>query len=211
MLMTKEQAPNVVQAKVNLVVFLLNRVHYAIDIEPIQQIIEMVTITPVLKTEAWMEGVINYHGFSIPVINLRRHFGMAVLPYRWHTPIILVNIEQHQVGLIVDDVLDVSSVAANEIVDPRAVLPLGMPDTPLLKGIIQTEENITLLLDLSHLFDQVQVRALSVATRSLSEPTPQPPTAPLKAAKKKRGDALAKKAVQAPAATPPQKTDADSA
>lgn len=177
MLMAKEQIPEVTQAKADLVVFLLNQVRYAIAIEPIQQIIEMVTITPVLKTEAWMEGVINYHGFSIPVINLRRHFGMTVLPYRWHTPIILVNIAQHQFGLIVDDVLDVLTLPAAQIVDPKIILPLGVPETPLLKGIIQGEDNITLMIDLSHLFDQVQVRALSAATGALHGDAPQPESA----------------------------------
>lgn len=202
MLMVKEQIPEVLQAKENLVVFLLNQVHYAIAIEPIQQIIEMVTITPVLKTESWMEGVINYHGFSVPVINLRRHFDMMVVPYRWHTPIILVNISQHQVGLIVDEVLDVLTLPADQIVDPKVILPLGMPDTPLLKGIIQTNENITLLLDLAHLFDQVQVHALNAATNALSGQSPQPAD-PFKAAKKKRPSA--------PKVNPSTTTDAENA
>jgi purine-binding chemotaxis protein CheW len=189
MLMAQEQRPDVVQA--NLVVFLLNRIHYAIGIEPIQQIIEMVTITPVLKTEAWMEGVINYHGASIPIINLRRHFGMQVVPYRWHTPIILANITGRLVGLIVDDVLDVLTVPAAQITNPHMILPGGIPETPLLKGIIQTEQNITLLLDLEHLFDQVQVRALSAATNALGEQSLPSATVTLKAAKKKQ-DAGAK-------------------
>lgn len=169
MLMTKESTPDILQNNTNLVIFRLNRIHYAIAIESIQQIIEMVTITPVLKTEAWMEGVINYHGASIPVVNLRRHFGMEVVPYRWHTPIILVNISDHSVGLIVDDVLDVAVISQEQIVGPHSILPPGVPETPLLKGIIQTEKNITLLLDPAHLFDQVQVRALSAAAEALGE------------------------------------------
>ncbi len=170
----------------NLVIFRLNNVYYAIAIEPIQQIIEMVTITPVLKTQEWMEGVINYHGFSIPVINLRRHFGVEVVPYGWHTPIILVSIARHQVGLIVDDVLDVLAIPVEKIVNPQSILPVGIPEIPLLKGIIQVEKNITFLLDLEHLFDQMQVRALSAATGALNADAPQPASS-VKTAKKKRG------------------------
>lgn len=169
MLMTKESTPDILQNKEDLVIFRLNRIHYAVAIESIQQIIEMVTITPVLKTEAWMEGVINYHGVSIPVVNLRRHFGMEVVPYRWHTPIILINIAEHSVGLIVDDVLDVTAISRQQIVGSRAILPAGVPETPLMKGIIQAENKIVLLLDLAHLFDQVQVRALSAAAEVLGE------------------------------------------
>lgn len=176
----------IIQTITSLVIFRLNNVYYAIAIEPIQQIIEMVTITPVLTTQEWMEGMINYHGFSTPVVNLRRHFGVDVMPYGWHTPIILVSIASHQVGLIVDDVLDVLAIPTERIVDPQSILPVGIPEIPLLKGIIQAEKNITFLLDLEHLFDQMQVRALGVATGALNVDAPQP-ALPVKAAKKKRG------------------------
>ncbi len=173
MLMTKENTPNILQNKTDLVIFRLNRIDYAITVESIQQIIEMVVIIPVLNTNEWMEGIINYHGASVPVVNLRRHFGMDVVPYRWHTPIILVNIFERRVGLIVDEVLDVLAVPEEQIIDPRLILPPGVPQVSLLKSIIQTERNITLLLDLAHLFDQVQVLALSAATHALNKKTTQ--------------------------------------
>ena len=169
MLMTKDYTSNIASDVANLVIFRLNHVHYAIAIEPIQQIIEMVTITPVLKTEAWMEGIINYHGIPTPVINLRRHFGMDVVSYHWHTPIILVNLSDHQVGLIVDDVLDVLAFSPEQIADPRSILPDSIPVTPLLKGIIQIEKNVVLFLDQAYLFDQTQVTALSAAAETLRE------------------------------------------
>jgi purine-binding chemotaxis protein CheW len=172
---TKEATPNILQNKTNLVIFRLNRIDYAITVESIQQIIEMVIIIPVLNTEEWMEGVINYHGASVPVVNLRRHFGMEVVPYRWHTPIILVNIFDRRVGLIVDEVLDVLAISGEQIIDPRSILPPGVPQVSLLKSLIQTEQNITLLLDLAHLFDQVQVRALSAAANALDKKTAHTP------------------------------------
>lgn len=169
MLLTREGIPATAQNNENLVVFRLNRIHYAIAIDAIQQIIEMVTITPILKTEAWMEGVINYHGASIPVVNLRRHFGMEVVPYRWHTPIILVNIKGYVIGLIVDDVLDVRAISQEQIVKPHAIIPPEVPETPLLKSIVQADNRIILLLDLVHLFDLVQVRALATAVEAIDE------------------------------------------
>lgn len=162
MLMTKQTTPYILENGENLVIFRLNQIHYAITVETIQQIIEMVTITPVLTTQTWMEGVINYHGQSVPVINLRRHFGMEVIPYRWHTPIILVNILDRLVGLIVDDVLDVTLVSHEQIVSPYSIIPPGVLGTPLLESIILIDNKIILLLDLVYLFDQRQVQALAV-------------------------------------------------
>lgn len=200
------ESPLTTQTKTDLVIFLLHKIHYAIAIQPIQQIIEMVTITPILKTEAWMEGVINYHGTSIPVINLRRHFHQPIAPYGWHTPIILVHIAGRQVGLIVDDVLDVVAIAQEDIIHPHRILPPDIPEAQLLQGLVQAPDHVTLLLDLEHLFDQTQVRALSAATSALSETAPQPEPAP-KAAKKKPGQAAKGKAK--PAAAPPSVDSAD--
>ena len=175
MLMPKEHTSSMTQATASLVVFRLDRVHYAIAIEPILQIIEMVTITPVLKTEDWVEGIINYHGDPIPVVNLRRHFRMEAVPHRWHTPIILLNLADRQVGLIVDDVLDVLALSPDQILDPRSILPASIPETPLLKGLIQTQENMILLIDLAYLFDQQQLDALSAAVEALNEQALQAP------------------------------------
>lgn len=208
------ESPLTTQTKTDLVIFLLHKIHYAIAIQPIQQIIEMVTITPILKTEAWMEGVINYHGASIPVINLRRHFHQPIAPYGWHTPIILVHIAGRQVGLIVDDVLDVVAIAQEDIIHPRTILPPDIPEAQLLQGLVQAPDHVTLLLDLEHLFDQTQVRALSAATSALSETAPEPVSASpspaetmTKTAKKKAGQAAKGKAK--PAAAPPSVDSAD--
>jgi purine-binding chemotaxis protein CheW len=211
MLTTKESTPDVSQSKSNLVTFRLNRVHYAIPIEPLQQIIEMVTITPVLKTEAWMEGVINYHGLSIPVVNLRRHFGLDVIPYRWHTPIMLVNISGRLVGLIVDDVLDVLAVPRDQISDPHMILPTGVPETSLLKGIIQMGDDITLLINLSHLFDQRQVNALGVVTDVLTDVESESDDSALvkKPAARKKGGSAKEKVRKIAAVLATSKNDAE--
>jgi len=166
---SKQSDLNILQGDEHLVVFRLNQIHYAIRVDAIQQIIEMVTITPVIETEAWMEGVINYHGRSIPIIDLRRYFRMEVLPYGWHTPIILVNVLEYTVGLIVDDALDVSAISSEKIIDPRSIIPPGIPETPLLKNIILSNNKIILWLNLDHLFDQIQVQALAVTVETLKE------------------------------------------
>jgi purine-binding chemotaxis protein CheW len=192
MLMTEENTLSIAKNSENLVVFRLNRIYYAIAIEAIQQIIEMVMITPVLDTESWMEGVINYHGSSIPVVNLRRHFKMEVVPYSWHTPIILVNILDRPVGLIVDDVLDVTAIAPEQIVSPCSIIPQGLPGISLLKGIIQTGDKLILMLDLAHLFDQVQVRVLSATAEAIGEQPGQTLIEKVKKSASKRRNAISK-------------------
>jgi len=166
---TAQQPLNTLQEKINLVTFRLNAVHYAFAVESIQEIIEMVTITPILKSEPWLEGVINYHGSFLPVVNLRCHFGMEAIPHHWHTPIILAHIASRPVGLIVDEVLDVVAFSLKQIVAPLSILPASVPEHLLLKGIVQAEGQTILFLDLAHLFNPEQIQALEAATRALAE------------------------------------------
>lgn len=158
----------------NLVTFRLDRQTYALPIEPIVQIIEMVTITPIPHVNHSVEGVINVRGMTVPVINLRRHLDLPEVKLQLHTPIILVQTGERMVGLIVDQVADVLNVSASQVARPTDVLPDEMGDAQLLQGLIQTPQGAVLLLDLAHLFasDRAKLVQASVtlpAANDLSE------------------------------------------
>jgi len=161
----------------HLVTFRLDRQVYALPIEPIQQIIEMVTITPVPQVRSSVEGVINYHGATVPVVNLREHLGIVKTPMRLHTPIMMVYVSGRLVGLIVDEVLAVLDVPSNKIDRPQDILPEGLGKTSLLGGLFYTGGNSILLLDIEHLFAPQEAIALAEAAAALpgkAEPTVQP-------------------------------------
>ncbi|MFB0546911.1 MAG: chemotaxis protein CheW, partial [Anaerolineae bacterium] len=130
------------------------------------QIIEMVTITPLPQVSNVVEGVINVRGSVIPVVNLRRHFGLPEATLQLHTPIILVEASERMIGLIVDEVIDVLSLLADQITRPASILPEGLGEAPLLQGLARTPHGMVLLLDLDHLFlpSQAQVLAQAVVT-----------------------------------------------
>jgi purine-binding chemotaxis protein CheW len=137
----------------NLVAFRLNEQLYALPIEPIVQIVEMVTITPLPQVNHAMRGIINVHGTAVPVLDLRQHLGLADAGLRLHTPIILVKAKERQVGLIVDQVTSVMNVPVDRIAHPADVLPPELGQAPLLRGLAHTEAGMVLLLDLEHLFE----------------------------------------------------------
>ena len=136
------------QGRLNMVTFRIERQTYALPIDPIQQIIEMVTITPLPQVNHVMRGVIRYHGAAAPVVSVRRHLGYPDAPPRLHTPIILVHISGYLIGLIVDEVLAVVSRLPSQIVPPEQVVPEGLGETPALQGLIHTQDEIVLLLSL---------------------------------------------------------------
>jgi purine-binding chemotaxis protein CheW len=161
----------------NLVAFRLGEQTYALPIEPIVQIIEMVTITPIPQVNNAVEGVINMRGTAVPVVSMRRHFGMPEIPLQLRTPIIIVQIDRQVVGLIVDEVIDVLSLPPERISHTTDILPEGLGQASILRGLVHIQNDTVLLLDLEHLLLPYQAQALAQVTANLPlvsvEPSPQ--------------------------------------
>ena len=153
----------------DLVAFRLHRQTYALPIDQIIQIIEMVTIIPIPQVSRSVEGVINVRGATVSVVNLRRHLGMLEIRPHLHTPILLVQTSKQMVGLVVDEVIDVLSLPVEQITRPTDILPEGLGEVPILQGLAHTDNGTMLLLDLEHLFLPNQVHALAQATATLPE------------------------------------------
>jgi purine-binding chemotaxis protein CheW len=153
----------------HLVTFRLGAQVYALPIEPIQQVIEMVTITPVPQVRASVEGVINFHGATVPVVNLREHLGMPKIPLKLHTPIVMAFVSGRLVGLIVDEVLAVLDLPSTQMVIPQDILPEGLGKTSLLRGLFHANGDTILVLDIEHLFAPQEATALAEAVATLAD------------------------------------------
>src|SRR5262249_45270663 len=87
--------------------FRLGDEDYAIAITSIQEIIVMMPITRLPQASGAIEGLINLRGIVIPIVNLRRRFGLPVRPFDDETRTIVVNIQGKTVGCVVDEVTQV--------------------------------------------------------------------------------------------------------
>lgn len=152
-----------------LVTFRLDRQVYGFPIEPVVQIIEMVTITPIPQAGSYLEGVINVRGDAVPVINLRCHLGLPRLALQLHTPIILTRTGRRMVGLVVDEVTDVCDIAIEQVIRAADVLPPGMAELPFLRGLIHAENRTVLLLDHERLLDGRPLPGAAEVLRALPD------------------------------------------
>ena len=153
----------------NLVTFRLEQQVYALPIASIFKIIDMVAITPLPQVNHAIEGIINVHGETVPIINLRRHLNMPQAPFKLHTHIILVQNGGPTFGLIVDQVMDVLSLPAGQIANPDQILPEGLGEAPLLQGLVHTPDGTVLLLNLKQMFKPQQAQALAQAMEAMAE------------------------------------------
>lgn len=113
------------------------------------EIIRMETITGLPDTELFIEGIINLRGLVIPVMDLRKRFGMEEKEYSNQTRIIVINMDNVTIGLVVDSVNEVLQIPGNAI-EPPPAFAQGV-DREYLRGIALLENRMIILLDMNKL------------------------------------------------------------
>jgi purine-binding chemotaxis protein CheW len=146
--------------------FKLAEENYGLEILKVREIIGLMEITRVPRTQEFVRGVINLRGKVIPVIDLRLKFGMPAVEATDQTVIIVVQCQvgdrQLTMGLLVDQVLEVLSIDAGNI---EATPPLGdsTVDTSFILGVGKTGDRVVFLLDISEVLGADGAAALAMA------------------------------------------------
>jgi purine-binding chemotaxis protein CheW len=156
-----EQADAVLGEERQLVVFQLGAELYGVDIARVHEIIRLQAITRVPRAPKFVEGVINLRGKVIPVVDLRRRFGLPTAEHTRATRIVVVEIGDQVVGIIVDSVSEVLRINTSTVEPPSPVVA-GI-DSEYLHGIAKLPERLVILLDLDRVLARDERRALEVA------------------------------------------------
>ncbi len=108
-----EQTGNNIQ----FVVFLLDNQEYGIDIVQVHEIdrLKEIVISPVPKAPQFVEGIINLRGDVVPIIDLRKKFGLIPKDIDKSSRILIVKLSNKVIGLLVDGVSEVISVCESSI------------------------------------------------------------------------------------------------
>src|SRR5215469_2287062 len=88
---------------------------YAFRIEQIQEIVILDKVTKTPQVPDYVEGVSNLRGSIIPIINLRRLFGLEPKPVDAETRTIVVNVGERTMGCTVDMVSQVMRIPDEDI------------------------------------------------------------------------------------------------
>ncbi|EHJ46754.1 CheW protein [Solidesulfovibrio carbinoliphilus subsp. oakridgensis] len=132
-----------------LVTFSIGEEEFGVDILSVQEIIRMMDITKVPRAPEFVEGVINLRGKVIPIIDLRRRFGLSTRDHDKHTRIIVIEINNMIVGFVVDSVSEVLRIPASTVEPPPPVVS-GL-ESEYISGVGKLEDRLLILLDLNKL------------------------------------------------------------
>ena len=123
---------------------------YGVDIIAIREIRGWTPTTPLPDEPAHMRGVIDLRGSIVPVLDLRARFTGRPTEATSRNVIMVVQISGRDVGILVDAVADILTVAADAI-QPVPELDHSAHRAEVLKGIIAVDGRMVALLDLDHL------------------------------------------------------------
>ena len=150
----QESSQNMLQ----LVSFKLKQEEFGVNILLVQEIIRMQEITNVPNAPGFVEGVINLRGRVIPIVDLRKRFGMETKEQSNATRIIVVMIGEVQVGLIVDEVSEVLRIS-EDTVEPPPPIVAGI-ESDYIKGVGKLEDRLLILLDLNKILSMEEKQSL---------------------------------------------------
>lgn len=143
--------------QLQLVTFEVANEEFAVDILSVQEINRMMELTRVPQSPPDVEGVINLRGKIIPVIDLRKKFGMPNTEKTDQNRIVVVEVQKKMLGFIVDRVHEVKRIDSN-VVEPAPAMVCSI-DADFIKGVGKLEDRLLILLDIEKLFDQTGAAA----------------------------------------------------
>jgi purine-binding chemotaxis protein CheW len=145
--------------------FTLGEEQYAVDVSQVKEVLEMQPITRIPNTPPYMRGVINVRGGVIPILDLRKKFGMEEVEETVDTSIVVLEVhageETITVGTVADTVQEVIELPGERI-EPTPRIGTKL-DTAFIKGLGKHEEQFLIILDIDKVFTDAELRTAEEA------------------------------------------------
>ncbi|MFW0767010.1 chemotaxis protein CheW [Trabulsiella odontotermitis] len=142
-------------------VFTLGDEEYGIDILKVQEIRGYDQVTRIANTPTFIKGVTNLRGVIVPIVDLRVKFSQQEVEYDENTVVIVLNLSQRVVGIVVDGVSDVLSLASEQIRPaPEFAVTLS---TEYLTGLGALGDRMLILVNIEKLLNSEEMSLLDNA------------------------------------------------
>jgi purine-binding chemotaxis protein CheW len=132
-----------------LVTFRLGQHLFAAEISAVQRVLRHEAPRALPDMPEWMEGVVDYQGSMVPVIDLRRRFGLPATTPGPQSRLMVCSAPGGLAAMLVDAVLDVKPVSPADVMDPPALFR-GLAGE-YLKGLTRRQQQLVVLLDVESL------------------------------------------------------------
>jgi purine-binding chemotaxis protein CheW len=139
-----------------LVAFILGEQQYALPLTTVQRVVRMVEITPLPKAPEVVLGVIDLQGNIIPVVSMRKRFGLAEPETSLTDLLIVAHAGTRSVALVVNSVTGVFERAPEEVTEAEEIVP----GAQYVEGITRLEGGMLFVHDLDRFLSKKEEQQL---------------------------------------------------
>ena len=129
--------------------FTLGKEEYGIEILKVQEIRSYEQVTTIANAPEFIKGVVNLRGTIVPIVDMRIKFNLGEVDYTEFTVVIILNVAGRVVGMVVDGVSDVISLAPEQI-RPAPDFSSSF-DVEYITGLGTVDERMLILVDIEKL------------------------------------------------------------
>lgn len=133
----------------SFVTFSLAEETYAIDVLQVQEVLKVTEIAPVPGVPNYILGIINLRGDVVTVIDGRRRMGLPDHQPTDQSRIVIIDVDNQNVGILVDSVAEVVQIASKDI-DPAPAVGNDQSSRFIL-GVHSSPDGLTILISLEKL------------------------------------------------------------
>jgi purine-binding chemotaxis protein CheW len=141
--------------------FRLGGEEYALSILKVQEIRGYDNVTRIASAPEYLKGVVNLRGIIVPIVDMRIKFNVGNPTYDAFTVVIILNINGHTIGVVVDSVSDVVTLSPDQI-KPAPDLGASVA-ADYLQGLGTVGERMLILLDIDKLLSAEDMGLLTAA------------------------------------------------
>ncbi len=141
------------------VIFKMDEEYYGIDITSVKSIERIQYFARIPNAPKYVKGVINLRGEVVPVLDLRLRFDLTPREVDSNSRIIIVFVNDLEIGLLVDSSSEVIEISSEEIDSPPSVK--DSVTEGFIKGIGKKDGKIIILIDIEKVIGIKDVEQVS--------------------------------------------------
>jgi len=138
--------------------FRLGAEEYAIDIQKVQELRGYEVVTSIANAPDFIKGVVNLRGIIVPIVDMRIKLRLGTPTYDQFTVVIIINLDGHVIGMVVDSVSDVITLTPDQV-KPAPNMGSSL-DAEYLLGLGTVEQRMLILVDIAKLISSTGLAAL---------------------------------------------------
>ncbi len=152
--------------EIQLVTFRIGEHAFAFSVFQVERILRYVEPRPLPQAPKYLEGTIRYGEDVVPVIDLRKRFETTA-PIADETRVVVVTLDESRVGVVVDAVLEVTKVPAEQVSPPPSMVR-GLA-AEYISGIYASSDRTVVVLAVPKLLSSEERVALDALTVEVSD------------------------------------------